>query len=191
MLRLLRQVLSKALALGLLAGAAFLVFTLVVEPLVGRFTSAQERIAEQRALLGRLNTAASQEPATTTTGKPAPSGADGAVFLPGASDAIRVAELQSALSRIAEAEGVQLKSTRSLPPRERETVRMLGVEARLSASIEQVQKILYKLETQRPHLFIEALQITPLAAFVPSSASTNTALDVRIDVLGAAERPKG
>ena len=191
MMRLLRQVFSKVFALVLLAGAALLVFTLVIEPLIERYTGAQERIAEQRALLGRLNAAASQASGAKTSEKQPHPAALGVVFLPGTSDAIRVAELQSALSRIAEAEGVQLKSTRSLPPREREAVRMLGVEARLSASIEQLQKILYKLETQRPLLFIEGLQITPLAALTGSKEPANATLEVRIDVLGAAERPKG
>ncbi len=188
---LLRRVLSKFAALALLAGVVFFGYAAVISPLVVRVTDTRDRIVEQRMLLGRLASATAQEGGAMALETQAKSALNDGAFLPGASDAIRIAELQSLLSRVAEAEGVQLKSTRALQPREHESIRLLGVEAQLSASIEQLQRILFKLETGRPQLFVESLQVTPQAAFSLSGAPESGSLEIHLAVAGAVGQKKG
>jgi hypothetical protein len=186
-----RKFVSKTMALALLATAGLLAYALVVEPLVSRFSDIREQIAEQRQLLGRLTTAASREGQAREFDSLAKARTGGAIFLTGNSDAVRIAELQSLVGTITEAEGVAIKSTRAVPARERDGLRLLGVEAQMSANIEQLQRILHNLETGRPYLIVDTLQITPPALLSDDNPSAGTTLEVRLGLLGIAANRKG
>jgi hypothetical protein len=184
---LLKTVLSKAFALGLLAVviAGFVIG--IVQPLTRRLTAAEESIAQQRSLLGRLTNStqataadAAQAPAIQTTA------AD--VFLKGDSDAGRIAGLQSRVDAIAQQAGARLSSTQVVAPRDTGGLRLLGIETQFSANLDQLQRILFELETQKPYLLIESLHVTQAA---DSETIDRPALDIRIGVAGAAERKKG
>ncbi len=191
MIRFLHRLASKGLALTLLAGIAIAAYALVIEPLAAHFGEVRKQIAEQRQLLGRLTTAASQEGQARQSGKLAKSQSGDVIFLKGSSDAVRVAELQSLIGTIAEAEGVTIKSMRAITSREREGVRLLGVETQLSAGIEKLQRILHKLENGRPYLFVDTLQITPQALLSVENPAAGTTLEVRLGLLGIATGKKG
>lgn len=182
----LNRVLSKLAAVALLVGLVAFIGLFVIGPVVGYFTDRRDEIAEQRRLLTRL-TAAGAPMATVTPSKP---GSDGEIFLAGNSDALRLAELQSLTGRIAELEGVELRSTRSLPVREREGLRLLGLEANMRTTIDQLQKMLYRIENGRPYVIVEDLQVTP-PPLIAGDVSGTGILDVRVNLLSAATAKKG
>jgi hypothetical protein len=80
---------------------------------------------------------------------------------------------------------VRFASTRALPPRERDSARLIGVSVQFKAEIEQLRALLFRIEGHRPFLFIEGLQVRPVSPFSQSSPELNGLLDVRFEVFGA------
>lgn len=191
MTRSLMSLLSKSLALAILAVAGLAAYLIVAAPITSGLIGQRERIDEQRTLLGRYTAAASQEGQAREVEKQARSALRAAMFLPGASDAVRLAELQTLTGRITQAEGVSVRSTRALPPRERDGVKFLGIEAQLNCTIEQLQRILHALESGQPALFVDALQVTAPRVIQEQDPTAATRLDVRIGVIGAVSTGKG
>lgn len=185
------SLLGKVTALAMLGLALFAVYLIVAAPVVGRLSGLRERIEEQRSLLGRYLAAAGMEKEADRIDLQSKSAAGSRVFLPGNSDAVRLAQLQSLASRVAQAEGVTVRSARSLQPRERDGVKFLGIEAQLSCTIEQLQRIVHTLESDQPYLFIDTLQVTPPRAAPEQDPMAAARLDVRIGVLGAVPLRKG
>lgn len=191
MIAMLKRFSSRVFAVALLIGAACLVYALIIAPLSARFFGVRTEIGEQRLLLGKLTAAAARAGMEReSAGRPA-FDSDGAAFLAGGSDALRLAELQSLAAKAAEAEGIQIKSTRALPSRERDGLRLLGIEAQLSARVEQLQRILFKLESGRPLLLVETLQISAPPLLSDDNPAAGAMLDVRLGLLGAASSQKG
>ena len=186
-----QRILSKLLAIALLAGVTLFAYALIIEPVAARFRDVREHITEQRQLLGRLTATATQDGEARVIERLAKQQTGGMIYLPGSSDAVRVAELQSLIGKITEAEGVAIRSTRAVPPRERDGLRLLGVEVQMSASVEQLQRILQALETGRPYLFVETLQVSPPPLLSADNQSAGTALEVRLGLLGLATAKKG
>jgi len=112
-------------------------------------------------------------------------------YLKGESDAIRAASLQTFMSDLAGANGVRLNSTRPLPPRDRDQVRLAGTRVQFTADIEQLREILYAIESTQPFLFVEAVHVRPVSALAQRDPEYGGLLDVRLDVLGALPRKKG
>lgn len=191
MIHFLQRLTRKVVALALLASVGFLAYALVIEPLLSRFSSVREQIAQQRQYLRGLTSAASQAAQARVIDKRPAVNSGSAIYLPGSSDAVQIAELQSLLGRITEVESVAIRSTRALAPRERDGVRLLGIEAQLNVSIGQLQRILHKLENGRPYLVVESMQITPPALLSEDNPTAGIILDVRLGLLGIAAKKKG
>ena len=187
MTHLMRALLGKVLALAILALAVLGVVNWIVDPLATHLADARERIEEQRTLLGRLLATASRAGDGQPTENNDKSGDAARSYLPGESDAIRTAGLQTRLSEVAQSVGLRLASVLAVAPREQGEVRLLGIDVQLAASLEQVQKILFELETQQPYLFIDSLQISHAP---DAGVRGGRDLDVRLVVLGAAARKK-
>lgn len=191
MTRLLKKMFSKTAAIALLLGAVSLAYILAIAPLFSYYASLRSQIAEQRELLGRFNAAAADGADSQKIRMPVSTESAAKIFIPGASDALRLAELQSRLKAAAEAEGVVIKSARTMPVRDRDGFRLLGLEAQMSADIRKLQRILYTLESEQPHLFIETIQISPSPLLTDENPGAGNALDVRLGLYGAAPGAKG
>ena len=183
---MLNQMLSKLLAIvvlmALLAAGAFG----IVMPVWQRVQSADEGIAQQRALLGRYlvvaHGAAAQETRAQDIGA-RPSD----VYLPGETDALRLAHLQAVLNDAANNQSIRLASTRVIDISERGGVRLLGLQAQLSGELDPLQKLLYDLEWQRPNLIVDSLTI----ARGPDGGSVKLpGLDVTFVLAGVAPSKK-
>lgn len=186
-MRLLKTLASKTMALGLLGLVLAGLALGLVQPLTGRLTSAQEQLAQQRALLGRL--IAPVRPGAIASGAAAatPQAATD-VYLNGDSDAARLAGLQSRVDGIAQKAGTRLSSTQVVAPRDANGIRLVGIETQLSANLDQLQQILFELESQKPYLLVESLHVTR----APDAETVDRPdLDVRLVIAGAAERKKG
>ncbi len=178
------------LALALLALAITAVCLLTIVPVHTKVTDLQDRIEQERLTLGRLSaigrdeTAAREFDSATTTahGK--------GLFLDGESESIRMANLQSLLAEIISANGVKPRSIRNLPARERNELRMLGVQMNLVATIESLRRILIAIEEHRRVLIVDALQVSPLTGTWVGNEELRGTLDIRFDVFGVEGRQK-
>jgi type II secretory pathway component PulM len=82
-----------------------------------------------------------------------------AQFLSGANPAVASADLQEILKNLAKEQGVQMSSTKVLPPREAGPYLEVPVQVQLSASLSQLVSLLYHLEHHKKLLFIPDLEI--------------------------------
>lgn len=178
------NIVSKLLALGLLAGVVFAVVAGALLPVAARYQDAEQRLADGRQLLGRYLARSVTDVEAERDGQRI---APATPYLSGDSDALRLASLQAVLSEAAQAQGIRLASSRAMDASDRGGVRLLGVQVQLSTELDQLQKLLYDLEVQRPGLFVEQLHILrgPDGGTVPLPS-----LDVTFVVAGAAPSEK-
>jgi len=78
--------------------------------------------------------------------------------------------------------GVKPRSMRGLPARERDGIRLLGAQVQLVTSIENVQKLLLALESHRPLLLIDFLQINQTSSSGLSNEEPAGLLETRLDI---------
>ena len=186
--------LGRTTALALLLGAGAALYVVAIAPIHARYVEATERIATERLLLGRLGGEIARREAARPQG-PAParaaSLANGA-YLEGESEAVKSARLQAMVKDAAHAEGLRLGSVRALPVRDEAGLRLIGMEARLEASMTSLQRLLIALESRRPLLLIHGLQLTPAAARFASAgdAEAGEVLNIGIEIYGAAPGPR-
>jgi general secretion pathway protein M len=178
-------------AVGLLAAAAALVASLTILPVAARIGEINEQIEGERLLLGRFVAMAALQDKLAEMQNAGRAASESGAYLKGESDAIRAAGLQTFMSDLAGANGVRLNSTRPLPPRDRDEVRLVGTRVQFTADIEQLREILYSIESAQPFLLVEAVQVRPVSALAQRDPEFGGLLDVRLDVLGALPRKKG
>jgi general secretion pathway protein M len=160
---------------------------LVIDPLYAHLSGLRSQIEQERTLVGRLTAVAGSQASVSSTESLSKLESDIGLFLPGESEAIRLANLQSRLSEIVSGKGIKLRSARNLPSKERYDLHLLGVQLQFAAPVEQLQPILAAIEAQKPLLFVEGLQVTPLAN---SSEDEKGNLDTRFDVFGVGSARK-
>jgi hypothetical protein len=176
-----RQFAAVALLLVALALAAMM----TVVPLAARIAGLREAIGTERVLLGRFAAVAARESETAELERAGHSALRSGAYLEGESEALMAAGLQTTLAQLASANRVRLHSTRALPARERDATRLIGVSVQFKADIEQLRTLLFRIESHRPFLFVEGLQVRPVSPFSQREAEFNGVLDVRLDVYGA------
>lgn len=190
MMGLLNRALQKIAALALLAVVVASVFVLAVEPVLGRLHAVRSQIGEQRSLLGKLNASMGNKGGISRADVLARSGLDGTLYLTGTSDAVRIAQVQSLANTIAGEKGAQITSMRALAGRERGGLRLVGVEAQLTTTIENLQTILYRLENGQPYLLVDFLHVAA-PPIVGEAAANASALQVRIGLFGIVAAKNG
>lgn len=168
-------------AVGLLFLAIALVLGLTVLPFSNYLGELQVSIAEQRALLGRYQSFTANKDQLQRMATESEAALRAGPFLNGDTDAMRAASLQAHLTRIAQGQGVRLRSARTLPGTERDGLRFIGVQVELDTGLKQLQAIIVAFEAMRPHLFIQSLQIAPH----DQRSNGSDELKVRIGVIGA------
>jgi type II secretion system (T2SS) protein M len=179
--RPLRQMAAVALLLLVIAGVA----VTTAMPLTGRVAELRDELAAERVVLGRLAVVAARSSETVEHERIGRSALESGAYLKGESEALMAAGLQTTLAQLGAANRVRFASTRALPPRERDAIRLIGVSVQFKADIDQLRAVLFRIESHRPFLFIEGLQVRPASPFSQSSPELNGLLDVRLDVFGA------
>ncbi len=117
--------------------------------------SKAKSIREQRASLGRLQSAVALKPMLEASEQNAiASGMHRPEFLRGASEAIIQANLQTQLTAIAQAQGVDVLSIGNTPILIRGGTRFAGLQANLSGTNEGIHGTIYAIETSKPYLII-------------------------------------
>ena len=191
MIEALPKPLRQALALTLLAMAVGALWFVTVVPLSAKFTDLQDRIEQERVMLGRLTAAASDETGTNEVKQRAVASRMSSLFIQGESESIRVSSVQSQLMEILASHRAKPRSTRNLTARERNNFRLVGVQLQLAAPIEQLQAVLLDIEQHKPLLLIEALHVTPILLSGVAGEEQRGMLEARLDVFGIETKQKG
>jgi Tfp pilus assembly protein PilO len=184
----------RALALGLLLVAIVLLVFGLLLPILESQAEAVDHEDRQRSLLARLERIVAQGPAlrreveALDADLAAP---DLLLRAPSASQA--AAQLQEAVRRIAEAEGIAIDSSQALAPVPQGPLLRVGLRVELRAPIEPLSRILQALDAHRPHLVIREAVIAAPDGRGEASGGRNAAqrLLVRLDVQGLARMPEG
>lgn len=80
-------------------------------------------------------------------------------YLQAPSPTLAASQLQQQLKRVVESHGGELISTQILPPVPEEGFSKVAIKVQLTGDTEVFQKVFYTLESNRPLLFIDDLQI--------------------------------
>jgi general secretion pathway protein M len=171
-----------ALALLMIALAA--VISLTAMPLSSRIASLSEQIATERTVLGRFAAVAAQREQAKELERAGRAAIESSAYLKGESEAVKTARLQTMLGELAAAKSLRLHTMRTLPVREGEELRLVGVRVQFNAEIGQLRALLHAIETNRPFLFVEGLQVRPTSPFSRLHPEQGGVLDVRLDVFG-------
>jgi general secretion pathway protein M len=180
--------LSRALALGLLASTLALVYLGAVRPILGAYQSSQARIEQLRDQGARFQRMAARR--AELEGALAVAVRDPAHsrhYLQATSPALAVAELQAHLSRLIAAAKGRLQSTQALTAGEGEgeELRQVRLRVRLSADVEALRDLLYRLESATPLVVLDELSIRarPMRARRGSPAP-QPQLEVQLEAVG-------
>jgi general secretion pathway protein M len=182
---------QRLLALALVAGALASIYAGLIRPVMAHFVAAGEAIQQERTVLGRLKEISSQRDTAQDLDRRNKELAASGLLIEGETEAIRAAALQALVAEAASARSVRVRSTRALPPKERDGLAMMGVRLQASATPAELQALLYDLESRRPVLFVDSVAIsgTPgINAQLPDEAAR---LEVRFDLYGVVRRSKG
>ena len=145
----------------LLILAIGVVYFLVYQGLVARYSFYQDRLAQQQTRLEQLERmAASREPIQQLITSINQDRNAVMQYLPQATPSVAGAELQQRVKAVVEAAGGTLRSTQALPPTEEGSIIKVTVSANLVGDTETLQKILYELEAQTPVLLVDNVDVT-------------------------------
>lgn len=180
--------LSRATALALLFGLILLAYAVVVAPLVAGYRQSEGAVAEARELLaGYRSVAARRDQLEAQLAALADRQDDSGLYLAGATDALAAAALQDDVKGAIEAGGGNLRSIQILPAEDEEGFRRVGVRVQLTATVNDLLRILHGIEAGRPFLFVDALEINNRRARRRNRDEAETmdpVLLVRLDVAG-------
>ena len=174
-------------ALGLLATVLAVLTFGVAMPIVQRFEELARSIEEQQRQLEQFTAAAGQEASVRTLEQRRLAEFALGEFLPGDSEHVVQANLQTTVAGIAQASGVRILSARRLPDRERAPFKLMGVGINLTTDIESLRKLLYAIETGRPYLFVEAADISSHGGANPAREGPPL-VEVRLDIFAVQHR---
>lgn len=180
----------QALAVLLLVAAVGAILLLVVLPVTNRIADLGDRIEQERAVVGRLLTAATDVGEASQSRQQGAAGRMRALFVQGESEAIRIAAIQARLIEILGVHKVQPRSARNLPAQERNNLRLAGIQLQFAAPIEKLQAILLDIESHRPVFLIEQLHVTAAAQSAGTGGDDRGLLEARLDVFGVEAQPK-
>lgn len=83
-------------------------------------------------------------------------------FLPTSTAALASADLQTRIKQTVSAAGGELSSTQVIPEHNEENAVRVGVKIRMTGSTPVLRQILHALESGKPYLFIDNLNIRPI-----------------------------
>lgn len=190
MIEALPKPLRQLLAITLLLLVIATVWMVTVVPLSAKLGELQDRIDQERTMLGRLIAAASEEAGPTEVKQNAIAARMNSLLIQGESESIRVSSVQSQIMEVLASHRVKPRSTRNLTARERSGFRLVGVQLHLAAPIEQLQAVLLDIEQHKPLLFIEALHVTPILLSGAAADEERGMLEARFDVFGIEAKQK-
>lgn len=146
---------GQMLALVLTLVAAAVIWAATVAPLIGLYKSQADELAQQRVMAARMVALRQQIPALRQAVKAAGlQSADDQLLLPGGTDAIAGANLQSALQNLATQAGTSLDSAQLLPVQAAGNLRCIGMQVNVTASWPVLIALLQAIGTAQPRMIV-------------------------------------
>lgn len=184
--------LSRLTAVALLLAMLAAAYLYVVAPLVTAYRDADEEIQTTRDLIARYESIATtrqtyQDQRVELSSRQVGSG----VYLLAESDALASAELQGRIRDTVAAHGGTLRSIQTLPAEADGEFMRVAVRVQFTASLASIHHILYTLETNRPFVFLDNLDVRNRRARRRKELeNTDPDLTIRFDLAGYL-RPEG
>ena len=176
-------------AIALLLGGLAILYAAVVHPLIVKFRSNEEAIAETAQMLARFQNAATmQADIATQLNELRRRATEQGYTLSGSTDALAAAELQDRIKMVVRESGGVVRSVQTLPPEDEESFRRIAVRLQMTTTTESFFNVVYSLETLFPVLFIDNVDVQsrPTNA-VAGKAATEPTLIVTLDLYGYRE----
>ncbi len=180
------SILSRALALALLAAVCISAYAFVAQPIWARYESYRQSSVQSKELLaGYQRIGATAAALQTELIDLRSRQVVGGGYLAGASGSLAAAELQNHVKSIVSSAGAELRSTQILPLSDSGAVRRVGIRVQLPAQIGSLQRIAYALEGGKPYLFIDNVDIRRRKARKRAVAPEKEVdLEIRLDLYG-------
>jgi Type II secretion system (T2SS), protein M subtype b len=175
---------SRAAAITLLILAIAIPVFAIAMPLALRFQDLAQAIEHQQQQLEQFSAVAARGADLPDRDRQRQTAVKLGEFLAGDSDLVLQANLQTAVSRIAQTSGVRIQSARKLPDRARPPLKLAGIGINLTTDIGTLQKLLHAIEASRPYLFVESADLAPLGQ-TASASGGSPLIEVRLDVFAA------
>jgi general secretion pathway protein M len=151
---------GKLLAVGLLVAVAFAAYALVIEPVYDGYVRTGEAIAQSERLLADYRRLGAARPALEARLAELEAREDRrGDYLEAASDTLAAAALQGQLRQLFERTGAVQRSVQALPSTQVDGMIRVSVRSQFTAETEALAAILHALETGRPFLFVDDLDI--------------------------------
>ncbi len=181
----LSPVVSRLLALAILAAAALGVWAGVVEPVKARFAEHDRTIEQSRDLLTRhMRIALERQHLEARLTALRETQSTSGRLIEGDSVELAAAGVQNKLKALADANGAKLKSTQILPAEDSEAFRRVAVRVTMMADTEAAQAVFHALETATPYLFLDRLDLRGPKRRSRRKKKNEGILQVRFDVFG-------
>ncbi len=183
---------SRLAAIGLLAAVIAAVAVFAVMPTLQAYDDTEIALARakeqvigfERVARGRSAYAARLEELTARESA-------SQVYLQGETDALAAARLQDQVSGVIERHGGTVRSIQSLPGQDDEDFRRVSVRVQFTGTTESLFQAVYSLETARPFVFIDNLDIrNRRSRRRANQQSDNPALNVTLDLSGFVRPPR-
>ncbi len=171
---------SRVLALALLGAVVAGLYLLVARPVTEQHQRYRDSIAQSQSLLGQYRRLGASLPALQSQIAELDRRRNAAgTHLRGASDALVAAELQTRVKLAVESHGGRLTSTQILAAKDESELRRIGMRVQMTATIEVLHQIFYQLESSKPLIFLDNIDIrTRRAARPRRRRSGSTPADV-------------
>ena len=164
---------GQLLALGLTSLVLVVLWLGVVAPLIEWYDERAEVLAQQAALVERMEGLAAALPDLQEQAKTvAASGAGEAALLEGDSDNMASASLQEGLQAMFTQTGVQLHSVETLPGDDAGAYRRIGLRVSFNASWPVLMDLLKDVHVATPALLIDDLQVKPALHRISTAPGT-------------------
>ena len=183
---------SRLAAIGLLAAVIAAVAVFAVMPTLQAYDDTEIALARakeqvigfERVARGRSAYAARLEELTARESA-------SQVYLQGETDALAAARLQDQVSGVIERHGGTVRSIQSLPGQDDEDFRRVSVRVQFTGTTESLFQAVYSLETARPFVFIDNLDIrNRRSRRRANQQSDNPALNVTLNLSGFVRPPR-
>ncbi|MFQ5534656.1 MAG: type II secretion system protein GspM [Sphingomonadales bacterium] len=179
---------SRMAALAVLVALIVLAYVAVIGPIISAYTDYENSLSDMRHRLTQYTRIAAQRPQLAEQlddlAKHPPSSRD---FLTGNGDAIVAANLQRLVTQIIRRSRGRLISTQVLKPSSEEGLRKIALSVQFEGDIRSLQQILFAIESGKPVMFIEMMDIRLNPAGSQQGRQSNigpSVLRARLDLYG-------
>jgi general secretion pathway protein M len=147
-----------AVAIGFLAIAV--VYLIIIAPLFQIYGDAADRLQTRRDLVERLEVSAKALPKLRAEAERLRDPSHkGAVLLVGSSPTVAAAQLQTSMKELVEASGARLSSSEILAPEMQDSYQKIGLHVSFSGDLTLLTAVLRGIETARPAMFVDNVEI--------------------------------